>query len=53
MAGLMYELFAAVRTAVVLSQNLVGLITQEVTAMRTCIVALKLAVQLLPLLGNA
>ena len=47
----MYELFAAVWTAVVLGQNLVGLITQEVAAMGTCIVALKLTTQLLPLLG--
>ena len=49
----MYELFAAVWTAVVLGQNLVGLITQEVAAMGTCIVALKLTTQLLPLLGAA
>ena len=53
MVGLMYELFAAVRTTVVLGQNLVGLITQEVTAMGTCIVALELAAQHLPLLGHA
>ena len=49
----MYELFPAVRATAVLYQNIVGLVAHEMLAMGADIIVLELAVQLLPLLGNA
>lgn len=52
MVGLMYELCAAVRTLLILSQNIVGLTAQIVATMRTGIIVLELAVQIVTLLGK-
>ena len=48
----MYEVHSAIRTMVVLDQKMIGLITQETTAMWTDIVTLKLMAQFLAFLRN-
>ena len=50
MVGLLYELFFAVRTTAILGQNIVGLVTHEMPAMRADVIALELLAQILPLL---
>ena len=48
----MYEFCLAVRTMVILDQNIVGLVTQEMTAMGTDIFALKGSIHFLSFLRN-
>ena len=50
MVGLMYELCAAVRTLLVLGQNIVWLTTQVMSTMGTSIIVLELTVQVVTLL---
>lgn len=50
MAGLKYELSFAVRTIIILRQNLEGLVTKKASTMRTNIIALELLTKLLRLL---
>lgn len=52
MVGLLYELFLAVWTTAILSQNIVGLITHEMPAMRADVIMLELFAQILTLLGQ-
>ena len=52
MTGLMYELGFAVRTIIVLRQNLKGLVAKEASTMRTDIIALELLTEQLRLLWD-
>lgn len=50
MVGLLYELFLAIRTTTILSKNFVGLVTHEMTTVRTDIISLEILIQFLTFL---